>query len=813
MIRSPLLSQDSRTIIECTQNGTQGFNLSNADLVLIGFEIRNSFSSLPVIYGLSSSLCVENCSFISHNISGPGICQEGSFNHSIFVRNSFLHTGDTESTYINMYGRASSYYILHGNNATEFIFQFYCIDLSLPLCAVITENNIVPKARADVWQDGNAILPPGFLTCSGDLHDSVFIIQNNTVKDMRYLPGIGFQGDSNWINNVIQISENYIQSSIIFKMDYPTSNTSLNTFNITQNTFDGSKFGALIIFCQTFPNNTVIISDNHFINNEEFPSVWLSWATVSTNDDPHNSYATTIISNNTFKNNTATGSGAALYLEIGDSLIQNCVFDSNSASGMGAAIYINIPSLGGFSRLATTKVVDVQNSLFIGNKALTGGNDISSTGSYSLSITNTSFIQHNQGVFISTPNLSPTDGNARVVCPAGHELIITDSISQKNYFEIPSHQYLIMSCTPCARDTYGTGLNIQEIIFDKNGTITHPTSSYKCNECPRGANCDGGDQVYAWAGFWCSNEEESKEQINNNNHNHNNNQTTITCTSCPKGYCREREQLLLWNETCIETRTGVLCGECVQGTSAAIWSTECVKNEHCAAIYWVLPLALFVGLCYLAFLIFTSVKHHPLWKSTTYFLQVLPLVLSHVDNVLLKVTTALFALDLTSLGVQSSIVKVCPYVGFNDLEKALTDYAIPAMLIFELLFIYLIHLLLYTVYQKIRQVLQKGRGPRRTLNIESDSLPGDASDFSVENTSRLDTDEEPLLLMSTNPSDGQSNYSPTTTTHHVSNKKHKESRFAFYAGSLMAVLLLFQISPLIFLFPLNIIEINGYNRR
>jgi hypothetical protein len=54
--------------------------------------------------------------------------------------------------------------------------------------------------------------------------------------------------------------------------------------------------------------------------------------------------------------------------------------------------------------------------------------------------------------------------------------------------------------------------------------------------------------------------------------------------------------------------------------------------------------AITVGAAYVVLVVWLPINHHPLWKSSTYLMQT-GLLVSSPDNVLLRTTMAVFALD------------------------------------------------------------------------------------------------------------------------------------------------------------------------
>ena len=140
-----------------------------------------------------------------------------------------------------------------------------------------------------------------------------------------------------------------------------------------------------------------------------------------------------------------------------------------------------------------------------------------------------------------------------------------------------------------------------------------------------------------------------------------------------------------WHEVSNSHRE-VLCGDCVPGFAAAFGTDECVEDSSCDASPWFFPVLALGGLCYLALVLMVPVNSHPLWKSTTYFLQIVPLIVRLTHNPVFGVVLALFSLEPSILGVH---VKVCLWPGLTPLHKMALNYLLPFLLLIELSAVYI----------------------------------------------------------------------------------------------------------------------------
>ena len=168
-------------------------------------------------------------------------------------------------------------------------------------------------------------------------------------------------------------------------------------------------------------------------------------------------------------------------------------------------------------------------------------------------------------------------------------------------------------------------------------TCSDHEPAVSCYECPKTANCltEGGSRVLSLAGYWCGQLADA--------------QSRLECTACPDGYCSS-DEARPWNESCLSSRRGTLCGECAADHSEAVGTEECVPDAECNAARWLEPAVFAIGLVYVVLVVWLPINHHPLWKSITYFMQTVPLV-SSPENDLLRATTVVFALDPSILGI------------------------------------------------------------------------------------------------------------------------------------------------------------------
>ncbi len=306
--------------------------------------------------------------------------------------------------------------------------------------------------------------------------------------------------------------------------------------------------------------------------------------------------------------------------------------------------------------------------LFTDNRAGSKGDALYSFASANLAVVESAFDQQGCPIVDSVfyvaqglPNNS-TISRAEIRCPAGflylRQLSPQYSVPLAPWGSLNARSE-VLKCKACPRDQYA----LIGGRLEADGSIRNVT----CLECPGQADCSrGGADVYSLPGYWCGEASRSMST------------SPLACTACPPGYCFADEPRP-WHAACVANREGPMCGKCAPGHGEAFGIDECVPDQECLAVAWLLP-AITVGVAYVVLVVWLPINHHPLWKSITYFMQTVPLV-SSPDNVLLRVTMAVFALDPSVLGIH---VTACPWTGLTAVEKMAAGYVLPAMLLVEL---------------------------------------------------------------------------------------------------------------------------------
>ena len=176
-------------------------------------------------------------------------------------------------------------------------------------------------------------------------------------------------------------------------------------------------------------------------------------------------------------------------------------------------------------------------------------------------------------------------GTIDMTCPSGYRLNFMNNQDRSVFYL--TWAYFHASCVQCPRKTYS---------IDKGTLKNNITNDIRCYNCPRGAVCESG-QLYVKRGFW----------------GHENKIKEVQITSCPSGYCCEKETCDSYNH-CYGNRIGTLCGRCPDGASEPLFTTECRANEDCTAVEFWIFFSIFLIL-YILFFLFHEEISQFLMKS------------------------------------------------------------------------------------------------------------------------------------------------------------------------------------------------------
>jgi hypothetical protein len=391
----------------------------------------------------------------------------------------------------------------------------------------------------------------------------------------------------------------------------------------------------------------------------------------------------TTLTNSEFLGNAALGSGGALFLTQGTTTLSNCSFHGNQAM-VG----------GGLSLNSDSTAISIDTSLFADNRASFAGHDLwsGSFGAFTMTDStlqpagNSSGGGDREGLVLVIPHVAQAYvDDTRLTCAPGQQVQNQSSLApfiQPCQNSLGAGSALVsinLGCASCASRSYNlVADSVQLSTGDDDDAVTTAAaanSNYTCHDCPGGADCPlGGAAVRVLPGFWCQRRAADP--------------SALQCFRCPPGYCSSAsDHPRPWDDACVGRRTGPLCGQCAAGFSEAFGTVECAPDDQCDDAAWLVPVALVVGAAYVLLVLCFQLRRHPLWKSITYFMQVVPLIAS-LDNPGLRATIGLFALDPSAVGLHLS---ACPWPGTTAVAKMTASYDIPAVLLAELALVWLGH--------------------------------------------------------------------------------------------------------------------------
>ena len=164
-------------------------------------------------------------------------------------------------------------------------------------------------------------------------------------------------------------------------------------------------------------------------------------------------------------------------------------------------------------------------------------------------------------------------GILKILCPQGY--VLKSQSKCKIYKNKILWVYFQSTCEQCPPKTYS---------LERGKLYNNITNKLKCQDCPRGGLCEGG-QVTAKPNFWGYRRKER-----------------VSFLACPPDYCCDSEDCNSY-DGCYGNRTGALCGQCPDGMSEPLFDTKCKSNRQCTSvIFW--PGVLCFLILYLIFFLY-----------------------------------------------------------------------------------------------------------------------------------------------------------------------------------------------------------------
>ena len=314
--------------------------------------------------------------------------------------------------------------------------------------------------------------------------------------------------------------------------------------------------------------------------------------------DGYKEYTHLLIEDSVFEKNTAPF-GGAIYLGVGKAAFYNCSFIDNFAKLRSGHIHsvLGLASL----TIQDTFFRQIMNEFKRNKVILTDTSFLDAENISSLKLYNTTvhvrpygstgpFILIKNGKLIDLGTNNLTNFN----CPVGSRLDILDITDDSDSLSTVTWQF---SCSACAGNSYS--------LQRGRAVGTDVVPGFQCLPCPFGANCS--QNIIAKPNFWGFQEQLTPPKLK--------------FTMCPLGYCRPPDirDFPKYNG-CQGNRSGELCGQCSDGYSETLSSTNCTPSHECND-KWFWPVALLYVLIMAFYFTFKPpivpwMKRQVLWFKT-----------------------------------------------------------------------------------------------------------------------------------------------------------------------------------------------------
>ena len=413
-----------------------------------------------------------------------------------------------------------------------------------------------------------------------------------------------------------------------------TSSISIIILNTTFSNCSAAQGGALYIFAEG--NALVEVKNSRFVDNFVLSNdyitfggaVYLSFApdtqinpgciieqetsrerrSVDSYEFPSWAYKSNITFENSVFVRNAGAVGGALYTLNGYESFRNCSFIDNVATFQGGHIYTGEGSSS----------IDIQNCIFrqkvlrqLPNQG-TKATFIHSKSSGALKLYNTTMDSHpyetdflllvRNGRLIDLGNNNLTIFN----CPNGSQINIinyTDQVTLR--VNKKPCKIKVTTLEVCCSTCEGNFYSLQRGRAVGSHVVPIVIPGFQCLPCPFGANCS--QNIIAKPNFWGFQEQRTPPKLK--------------FTMCPLGYCRPPDirDFPKYNG-CQGNRSGELCGQCSDGYSETLFSTNCRPSQECND-NWFWPVALLYVLVMAFYFTFKPpivpwMKRQVLWFKT-----------------------------------------------------------------------------------------------------------------------------------------------------------------------------------------------------
>jgi hypothetical protein len=335
---------------------------------------------------------------------------------------------------------------------------------------------------------------------------------------------------------------------------------------VVENNFNRNP--TIRILSQFFP--FLRIRDSIFRNNSE--ALWVSIKSQSM-----------VLENNTFVDNFASllrlKSAAAVYFDLCEVYFDFCQVSLCRFLDNKAGPNPNI----GVVTISPSASVTFTDCYFENQQTSAQSNQVFAFGNEPLyfrgdNTFNLLALKKEQTVFMRIPNGQPLplgmfiNKNFKILCPQGYTL----TLQGKYDTNMDQFYYINVQCDRCHKKTY---------MLERGQLTFNQSNGVQCQQCPRGGNCDSG-LITAKPNFWGY-----KNKMN------------ISFIQCPPGYCCESEDCLTF-DSCHGNRSGTLCGQCPEGMSESLFSTQCISNTECSINYIIILGTIAILALYLVFFLY-----------------------------------------------------------------------------------------------------------------------------------------------------------------------------------------------------------------
>ena len=276
-----------------------------------------------------------------------------------------------------------------------------------------------------------------------------------------------------------------------------------------------------------------------------------------------------------------------------NTMLKNCYFRKNFVFSEGGDVVVR-------------GSLTIQNSSFLKSKkgfdfkslAAITGSFISCISISQVIITNSSFVTEDRLdthpiISFSDFKSLQTDDLTSIQCAVGTELHLEKLHEKKSKYD----RSLTLSCKNCPPRTYS-------LVRGRSKGFSVVTQS-SCLSCPYGATCYGDTDIKAKTNF-CG-YEVFTDRI------------TLQFIPCPHNYCHQSHNDSLSNyNSCYGNRSGVLCGQCVDGYTEDLFKTKCRNMKQCQD-YWFWPVAIAYVVIMALYLVFKPPVNSILSKKILWF--------------------------------------------------------------------------------------------------------------------------------------------------------------------------------------------------